>query len=107
MPSKALVARLMKARLPASAYQVLFCLLIHVRRANGQCFPSIKRIAVECGLSERVVKDAIRRLESDGIIRHVSGGRGTRGNRANTYLINDWNYHAKLFDRPVEPNPSA
>ena len=55
------------ARMPASCFKVLLCLLRH-RGRKQLAFPSIARIAEKCGLGERTVKLAVKALAAAGWI---------------------------------------
>ena len=47
---------------------VLMSLANHAGEHTGSCFPSIKKVAGECRLSERAVQVAIKTLETEGYI---------------------------------------
>jgi helix-turn-helix protein len=60
---------------------------------EGQCWPSIKKLAAKCRMGERNTQNALNRLEKDGaIIRRINRGRG----HANDYQINLQYFH--LFE---------
>jgi len=58
---------------------VLQCFCHHVNNDSGLCWPSITRVALMCGLSERAVQGHVRRLVTAGILRpRLRTGHATR-----------------------------
>jgi hypothetical protein len=68
--------------LPWAVYTVL------CRYANsaGECWPSIPRIAVLCGCTDRAVQTALRTLTTAGLVR-VSPRRAEKGQTTNAYTL--------------------
>ena len=75
-----LAARLWRCALPRGASKlVLQCFCHHVNNESGLCWPSIARVALMCGLSERAVQGHVRRLVMAGILRpRLRTGHATR-----------------------------
>lgn len=75
-----LAARLWRCALPRGASKlVLQCFCHHVNNTSGLCWPSIARVALMCGLSERAVQGHVRRLVTAGILRpRLRTGHATR-----------------------------
>jgi hypothetical protein len=75
-----LAARLWRCALPRGASKlVLQCFCHHVNNDSGLCWPSIARVALMCGLSERAVQGHVRRLVTAGILRpRLRTGHATR-----------------------------
>ena len=63
-------------RLPASARLVALVLSTHMDRNGGSCFPSLTRLQGESGLARSTVCLALDRLDREGLISRVRGGRG-------------------------------
>jgi hypothetical protein len=61
---------------------VLLALADHADH-NGECYPSLARIATHTGLSERGIRIALREMEADGTITTKHGG----GARASVYRL--------------------
>lgn len=73
---------------PAKA--VLLVLALHAG-ADGRCWPSVARVARQCGFCERAVQMALRRLEAVGAI------EATRRDRAAPVY--------RLLVRPIDTGP--
>ncbi len=75
-----LAARLWRCVLPRGASKlVLQCFCHHINNESGLCWPSIARVALMCGLSERAVQGHVRRLVTAGILRpRLRIGHATR-----------------------------
>lgn len=75
-----LAARLWRCALPRGASKlVLQCFCHHLNNESGLCWPSIARVALMCGLSERAVQGHVRRLVTAGILRpRLRTGHATR-----------------------------
>jgi DNA-binding transcriptional MocR family regulator len=52
--------------------QVLFMWLCAYADGEGVCFPSISRLAEDCGMAERTVDARIKLLESEGFIEKIN-----------------------------------
>ena len=75
-----LAARLWRCALPRGTSKlVLQCFCHHVNNTSGLCWPSIARVALMCGLSERAVQGHVRGLVTAGILRpRLRIGHATR-----------------------------
>ena len=75
-----LAARLWRCALPRGTSKlVLQCFCHHVNNASGLSWPSIARVALMCGLSERAVQGHVRGLVAAGILRpRLRIGHATR-----------------------------
>jgi hypothetical protein len=75
-----LAARLWRCALPRGVSKlVLQCFCHHLNNESGLCWPSIARVALMCGLSERAVQGHVRRLVTAGILRpRLRIGHATR-----------------------------
>ncbi|MDB5867974.1 MAG: hypothetical protein JWP96_306 [Polaromonas sp.] len=75
-----LAARLWRCTLPRGTSKlVLQCFCHHVNNASGLSWPSIARVALMCGLSERAVQGHVRGLVTAGILRpRLRIGHATR-----------------------------
>lgn len=65
-------------------------LLVIAKRANwdnGDAYPSQAYIAKMCGISERSVRDVLKRLEEAGVIKRRPGGRTANGRLADIITI--------------------
>ena len=62
-----------------AARLVLLALADHAGADGGDAYPSISRLCERCGLSERGVQDALRRLVASGevVVYPQAGPRGT------------------------------
>jgi len=74
--------------LDGNTYKVISCLLMHRNRETGLCCPGWETIQNETTLSSATVRDALNKLESQGLIEreHVPI---KRGRYRNVYRIND------------------
>lgn len=72
--------------LPNPTAKWVLTALVHFDRADGEIFPSMRRLAEMTGLSERAVRKALRWLEAAGWIKHER--RRHKGRQtSNTYTI--------------------
>ena len=86
-----------RSNLKPRARLVLQCLVLHCNQA-GECFPSIKTIAAECGYGVSTVKRALGELLEAGYIQKEArfDERKNGGQTSNLYTL-----------RAVQPEPSA
>lgn len=85
--------------------KLVFVYLSSCADKRGCCFPSITRIARECGFSVSSARRALRRLESAGMIEiepRFSGSEGSERQTSNLYRL----MGAKRFSKP-EAAPKA
>lgn len=75
-----------KSNLPSRAKQVMFYL---INRANGKgtCFPSVKTIASDCGVSTRTIQRAMKVLVEAGFIKKDSRFREKGSQTSNLYTL--------------------
>jgi hypothetical protein len=100
-PSNDLIMAQFDKKLTRSAMAVLHCLLVHCNRKDGKCFPSAQTLARETGMNECSVFRAVNELKEKNFIKVISGGFRDGRNLANTYFINDPNFHYWAFEQPV------
>ncbi|MBC2579375.1 helix-turn-helix domain-containing protein [Clostridium sp. DJ247] len=81
-----LLDRVYKSDLPSRAKQVIFYL---INRANGEgtCFPSIKTIASDCGVSTRTIQRTMIILLEAGFVKKDSRFREKGGQTSNLYTL--------------------
>jgi len=73
--------------LPCTDKMVLLMLANRTNKDNGQCTPSMARLAKDCGLSERTARDAIRRLEIAGYLQTIHRKIDQTTNLSNSYKL--------------------
>ncbi len=81
-----LLEEVYKSNLPSRAKQIMFYL---INRANseGTCFPSVKTIANDCGVSTRTVQRTVSILVDAGFIIKDNRFRENGGQSSNLYTI--------------------
>lgn len=57
-----------KEDLPHTRKIVLLALAHHAVQSTGECFPSVRVLAAECGLSQSAVRSHIAKLENVGLV---------------------------------------
>lgn len=57
-----------KHELPCKQKIVLLLLANRINSDTGKCFPSIKGLARDCGMSETSVREALRALKEKGLV---------------------------------------
>jgi hypothetical protein len=67
------------------ADKLVFGYFAVMQGGNGECWPGIRTIATDLGLSEDTVKQSIRRLCAAGLIRKTPGSRGRK--HSNRYSV--------------------
>ena len=65
--SVSLMAAVWAMELPSTEKMVLLCLCDHANN-EGNCWPSMERIAGRCGVAERTVRRAIKSLVAKGAL---------------------------------------
>jgi predicted transcriptional regulator len=75
-----------KSNLPSRAKQIMFYL---INRANteGTCFPSVRTIASDCGVSERTVQRTMKVLLEAGFVIKENRYRDNGGQSSNLYKL--------------------
>lgn len=70
-------------KIGTTAQAVYLALRLHVYKPGGIAFPSVDAIATGLGLKRRAVQLALRKLESEGLIKCVAkgGGRPSKGQK--------------------------
>ncbi|MDT8717034.1 helix-turn-helix domain-containing protein [Clostridium sp. 19966] len=86
MKKHELLEQVYKSNLPSRAKQVMFYL---INRANGEgtCFPSIKTIASDCGVSTRTIQRTMVILLEAGFVKKDSRFREKGGQTSNLYTL--------------------
>ncbi len=86
MKKHELLEQVYKSNLPSRAKQVMFYL---INRANGEgtCFPSIKTIASDCGVSTRTIQRTMVILLEAGFAKKDSRFREKGGQTSNLYTL--------------------
>ena len=85
---------------------------------NGSCFPSLKHLAVELGVSVSAVRRGIKKLREYNIIAVVMRTRTRKGRGSNTYYllhksewkaIANWSNQGKEYKpfKGIEVNPKS
>ncbi len=75
-------------RIPLTEKAILWALAHRANNVTGDCFPSIARIALDTGASERTVTRTIKSLLRMGLVK-ITGKRHYRGGHAhNVYQVN-------------------
>ncbi|OOP72842.1 helix-turn-helix domain-containing protein [Clostridium beijerinckii] len=75
-----------KSNLPSRAKQIMFY-LINRANAEGTCFPSVKTIASDCGVSERTIQRNMNILVEQGFIIKEERYRDNGGQSSNLYRL--------------------
>lgn len=75
-----------KSNLPSRAKQIMFY-LINRANAEGTCFPSVKTIANDCGVSERTIQRNMNILVEQGFIIKEERYRDNGGQSSNLYRL--------------------
>lgn len=75
-----------KSNLPSRAKQVMFYL---INRANGEgtCFPSVKTMASDCGVSTRTIQRTMKVLLEYGFVKKDSRFREKGSQTSNLYTL--------------------
>lgn len=75
-----------KSNLPSRAKQVMFYL---INRANGEgtCFPSVKTMASDCGVSTRTIQRTMKVLVETGFVKKDSRFREKGSQTSNLYTL--------------------
>lgn len=86
MKKHEILDKVYKSNLPSRAKQVMFYL---INRANGEgtCFPSIKTIANDCGVSTRTIQRTMISLLEEGFVKKDSRFREKGGQTSNLYTL--------------------
>lgn len=75
-----------KSNLTSRAKQIMFY-LINRANAEGTCFPSVRTIASDCGVSERTVQRTMKILLKEGFVIKENRYRDNGGQSSNLYLL--------------------
>lgn len=87
-----------KSNLPSRAKQIMFY-LINRANAEGTCFPSVKTIASDCGVSERTIQRNMNILVEQGFIIKEERYRDNGGQSSNLYRL-----QIKPENNNIKPN---
>jgi biotin operon repressor len=77
-------------RLPITEKMVLLMLANRASHDDGSCYPSLKRVADECGLHRTTVIRAIQRLEEKGFLKVYRSKKSNEENNLNKYFLSLW-----------------
>lgn len=86
MKKNEILYQVYKSNLPSRAKQIMFY-LINRANAEGTCFPSVKTIASDCGISARTVQRTMAILMQEGFIKKDSRFREKGGQTSNLYTL--------------------
>lgn len=75
-----------KSNLPSRAKQIMFY-LINRANAEGTCFPSVRTMASDCGVSERTIQRTMKVLFEEGFVIKENRYRGNGGQSSNLYKL--------------------
>ena len=81
-----LLEKVYKSNLPSRAKQIMFY-LINRANAEGTCFPSMRTIASDCGVSERTIQRTMKVLLEEGFIIKENRYRDNGGQSSNLYKL--------------------
>lgn len=81
-----LLNKVYKSNLPSRAKQVMFY-LINRANAEGTCFPSVKTIASDCGVTERTIQRTMKILMEEGFVAKEERYRDNGGQTSNLYKL--------------------
>lgn len=76
------------ANVSPTARTVYRALLQYANRESWSCFPSVRTIVQDTGLSERTVRTQISKLVKEGLILKIPRKRENNGNTSNMYFFN-------------------
>ena len=81
-----LLEKVYKSNLPSRAKQIMFY-LINRSNAEGTCFPSVRTIASDCGISERTIQRTMKVLLEEGFVIKENRYRDNGGQSSNLYKL--------------------
>lgn len=64
--------------------------LLNRANAQGRCWPSLKTLVADAGVSKNTVLKTLRSLESKGLIERIARMKNERERDTNVYLIHAW-----------------
>lgn len=70
------------------SFTIYCCLLRHKDEESQSCFPSRKKLATLCNISLQSVDNALRELESVGLVAKQERYRSNGSRTSNCYIIN-------------------
>ena len=86
------------------AAKVIYCVLkIHENKETHDCYPSVKTLAKEAGMSENTVRKAITDLEKLGIIKIKRRKINKKEWESNLYLMQDLDF---IKEKGLESEPA-
>ena len=74
-------------KLPMTEKIVLLMLANRSSHDDGSCYPSLNRVAEECGLDRRTVIRVIKKLEDKGLLKVVRSKKTNGENHSNKYYL--------------------
>ena len=81
-----ILEKVYKSNLPSRAKQIMFY-LINRANAEGTCFPSVRTIASDCGISERTIQRTMKVLLEEGFVIKENRYRDNGGQSSNLYKL--------------------
>ena len=81
-----LLENVYKSNLPSRAKQIMFY-LINRANAEGTCFPSVRTIASDCGISERTIQRTMKVLLEEEFVIKENRYRDNGGQSSNLYKL--------------------
>lgn len=81
-----IIDKVYKSNLPSRAKQVMFYLINRVN-AEETCFPSVRTIASDCGVSERTIQRTMKVLIKEGFVIKEERYRDNGGQSSNLYKL--------------------
>lgn len=76
------------ANVSSSARTVYRALLHYANRETWSCFPSIKTIMNDTGMSRSTIMRCLKELEQEGLILRINRLRENKGKTSNMYFFN-------------------
>ena len=83
---KELLETVYKSNLPSRAKQIMFY-FINRANAEGTCFPSMRTIGSDCGISERTIQRTMKVLLEEGFVIKENRYRDNGGQSSNLYKL--------------------
>ena len=72
--------------------KLIFIYLKKFANQKGQCYPSIKTLSRQSGISTKKVKEVLKQLEAKGVISKINRTRPDGGKTSNLYTLYDYGW---------------
>ena len=82
--------------------KIVLLMLANYADEKGKCFPSMKRLALECGLSLSQTRKSMAKLEEWKLVRRYGRIR-SYGQTSNTFVLNLTRQTPTPIERPPTP----